>query len=128
MKQNLTKAEMYANNLVIPFEGGYTMSLPVEESGIFRQGWHPDELAALNIIFRPQPKIENGTLAVVELFGNKKALLKRVYKNACGYVLEAPKNLDKPDEHIPPIVLTTKEAEEKLTILGKVVQFNIALK
>lgn len=111
-------------------EDGYTyaMALPVEESGIFRQGWHPDELAALNILFRRQSDIESGALAVVGIAGTKKALLKRVYKSSNGYILEAPKNFDKPTEHTPPIILTTKEAEESLTILGKVVQFNIAFK
>ncbi len=119
-----TKDEMKA-----PVEGGYyAMALPVEDSGIFRQGWLPDELSALTIIYKQQSDIESGTLAVVAIVGSEKALLKRVYKNSNGYVLEAPKNLDKPNEHIPPIVLTAKEASERLTILGKVVQFSIAFK
>lgn len=106
----------------------FTMTLPVEETGIFRQGWHADEVATLDIVFKKLQNIENGTLAILILVGNKNVLLKRVYKNTHGYILEAPKNLDKPDEHIPPIFLTAKEARKRLTVLGKVIQFNITLK
>ena len=106
----------------------FAMHLPVEDSGIFRQGWQPDELSALTIICKQQRDIESGTLAVVGIIGSEKALLRCVYKTRNEIVLEAPKNFDRLNEHIPPIVLTVKEAEERLTILGKVVQFHLAIK
>lgn len=110
-------------------EGGlFAMVLPVEESGIFKQGWKPDELDAVKVICKRQNDIESGALAAVVLKGDSQALLKRVHKTVNGVVLEAPKNFDKPDEHIPPIVLTAKEAEEGLTVLGKVVQFQFDFK
>lgn len=127
--ERLAKIYKTEDEMKAPVEGGYyALALPIEDSEIFRQGWQPDELTALTIIYKQQSDIESGTLAVVEIVGNEKALLKRVYKNSNGYVLEAPKNLNKPNEHIPPIVLTAKEAEERLTVLGKVVQFHIAFK
>lgn len=108
--------------------GRLIMALSVEESGIFKQGWKPEELDAVKVICKRQNEVESGTLAVVVFKGDSQALLKRVHITVNGVVLEAPKNLDKPDEHIPPIVLTAKEAEERLTVLSKVVQFQFDFK
>lgn len=127
--ERLAKICKTKDEMKFPVEGEhYALSLPVEDSGIFRQGWQPDELAALTIIYKQQSDVESGTLAVIKLVGSENAVLKRVYKNSNGYVLEAPKNLDKPNEHIANIVLTTKEAEERLIVLGKVIQFHISFK
>lgn len=106
----------------------FAMSLKVEDSGIFHQGWLPDELKKVEVICRQQSYIESGMLAAVALKGSSTALLKRVYNIADSIVLEAPKNLDRPNEVISPIVFSKKEAEEKLTVLGKVVKFYLSIK
>lgn len=108
-------------------ENTFTISLPVEESGIFRQGWKPEELDAVTVICKRQSDVKRGELAVVALRGEPNVLLKYVYKSSDGTVLEAPKNYDKPDEHIPAIILTEDAAKETLTILGKVEKFVFVL-
>ena len=124
-----TISETYEEIITTLEEGScFEMHLSVEDSGIFRQGWNPDELEAVTVIVKRQPDVENGTLAVVFLKSSPIALLRRVYKSDSGIVLEAPKNLDHPNEIIPPVVLSGEEAEEVLTTLGKVVQFRIAFK
>lgn len=120
---------LFIKNELNPVESGYfEMQLPIEESGIFRQGWTSDELDAITVICTPQSDVENSALAVIAINGKTQAMLKRVYKKANCIVLEAPKNLDKPNELIPPIILTIEEAKETLSILGKVVKFVFTIK
>lgn len=106
----------------------FTVCLKAEDSGIFRQGWSPNELEKVEVICQIQSDIESGTLAAVAFKGSSEILLKRVYKSAHCIVLEAPKNFDRPDEIMPSTVLTQNEASKVLTILGKVVRFSLTLK
>lgn len=105
----------------------FTMTLPVGNSGIFKQGYTADELKKIEVVCKQQNEVENGSLAAVTIKNNPKAILKRIYKNTNGYVLEEPKNLDFPDMYVEPIVLTTEEASREFTILGKVVKFCFSL-